>query len=68
MQLNTTTIAGTAILWLGTLIGAFHQDRKKRDAAADQALGNSGLEDAQIEAVKAGQTDPAPRSPETCPE
>lgn len=24
MQLNTTTIAGTAILWLGTLLGAYH--------------------------------------------
>jgi hypothetical protein len=24
MQLNTTTITGTAILWLGTLLGAYH--------------------------------------------
>ena len=56
----------TAMSWAATITNpdlrfsatstAYQTWKKKDAAAADQALGSSGLDDAQIQAVKAGQT------------
>jgi len=45
-------------LKLNATITAYQAWQKKDPAAADQALGKSGLDEAQIQAVRAGQTSP----------